>query len=219
MVKQRTRLLNKVHALFNRHGIKIKKEKFTSKRSLERINMDVFSKVEHIEITLVRDQALSLTQAIKDADVEIERFAASLDGFEGLLSIKGIGSRTAAIFLSAIGNVNDFEDENKLAAYFCIVPRVSQSNETDHRGRITKRGNKLVRTALVQCSLITIRYSGYLNSYYHRIKGRRDSGKAIIATARKLLKIIYDTLKNGWIFKDFTTFTLAENKVPAGQTS
>ena len=108
---------------------------------------------------------------------------------------------------------------HKLAAYFGIVPRVSQSNDTDNRGRITKRGDKLVRTTLVQCTLIAKRYSGYLNSFYQRIKARRGSGKAIIATARKLLTIIYDTLKNGWVFEDFPQFKIKENQCPAGQPS
>ena len=219
LVKQRTRLLNKINALFNRHGIKIKKEAFTSKRALDRLDMGPFSDLERIEIGVVRDQALSLTASIKDLDRHIESYAGTVKGYEGLVSIKGVGPRSAAIFLSAIGDVSDFETEDKLAAYFGIVPRVSQSNDTDHRGRITKRGNKLVRTTLVQCTLVAIRYSGYLNSYYRRIKDRRGAGKAIIATARKLLKIIFDTLRNGWVFEDFTTFTLAENQIPAGQSS
>jgi len=219
LVKQRTRLLNKINALFNRHGIKIGREKFTSKRALEKLDMGPFSELEQIEIGIIRDQALSLTASLKEIGGHVESFGKPLYGYDGLISIKGIGSRSAAIFLSAIGDVNDFETEDKLAAYFGIVPRVSQSNDTDHRGRITKRGNKLVRTTLVQCTLIAIRYSGYLNSYYRRIKDRRGSGKAIIATARKFLKIIFDTLKNGWIFKDFTTFTLAENEITAGLSS
>ncbi len=219
LVKQRTRLLNKINALFNRHGIKIKKEAFTSKRALDRLDMGPFSELERIEIGIVRDQALSLTASIKDLDRHIESYAETVKGYDGLISIKGVGPRSAAIFLSAIGDVSDFETEDKLAAYFGIVPRVSQSNDTDHRGRITKRGNKLVRTTLVQCAFIAIRYSSYLNSFYRRIKERRGVGKAIIATARKLLKIIFDTLKNGWVFEDFTTFTLAENNVAAGQSS
>ena len=81
-------------------------------------------------------------------------------------------------------------------------------DRTDNRGRITKRGNKLMRTTLVQCTLIAIRYSGYLNSFYQKIKKRRGFGKAIIATARKLLKIIFDTLKNGWVFEDFIKFKI-----------
>ena len=220
LVKQRTRLLNKIHALFNRHGLKLKKESLGSKRALERLEIGRFSSIEQIELAIVRDQAISLTAAIAKLDREIAAIAETLDGYDGLTSIKGVGPRAAAVLLSSIGNIDDFDAPDKLAAYFGIVPRVSQSNETDHRGRITKCGNKLARTTLVQCTLIAIRYSGYLNAAYRRIKDRRGAGKAIIATARKLLKIIFDTLKNKWVFEDFTTFKIASgNNSPAGQSS
>jgi transposase len=110
--------------------------------------------------------------------------------------------------LSAIVNFNDFADEGKLASYFGLVPKVSNSNETERHGRITKQGNKLARTTLVQCALIAKRYSPYLSQFYNRIQAKRGSGKAIVATAKKLLGIIYHTLKNGWIFEDFPNFVL-----------
>jgi hypothetical protein len=46
-----------------------------------------------------------------------------------------------------------------------------------------------------------------------------ETGKAIIATARKLLAIIYDTLKHGWVFDDFTRFSRRDPLIPAGQAS
>jgi transposase len=95
-----------------------------------------------------------------------------------------------------------------LATYVGIVPKVSQSNDTDNRGRITKRDNKLMRTTLVQCTLVAEYYSGYLNAFCQRIKERRGAGKAIIATARKLLSIIYNMLKKDWIFEDFPNFKI-----------
>ncbi|MCK4628955.1 MAG: hypothetical protein KAT56_08115 [Sedimentisphaerales bacterium] len=52
---------------------------------------------------------------------------------------------------------------------------------------------------------------GNQNEYYDRIKKHRGSGKAIIATARKLLGIIYNTLKNDWVFEDFPNFVLADS--------
>ena len=104
----------------------------------------------------------------------------------------------------------DFPEEGRLASYFGIVPRVRNSNETEHSGHITKRSSKLGRTALVQCALIAKRYSPYLHRYYERIRARRGTGKAIIALARKFLSIIYYTLKNNWIFEDFPNFVLAE---------
>jgi transposase len=219
LVKQRTRLLNKVHALHNRHGIKLKRETLASRKRLLALAPDPFTPLEWAELEIVRDQALSLTEAIAKIDARIEEAASAMNGYEGLTSIKGIGARAAAVFLSTIGNVNDFESADKLAAYFGIVPRVSQSNETDNRGRITKRGSPLARTVLVQCTLIATRYSPYLKAYYDRIRLRRGAGKAIIATARKLLAIIYETLKNQWVFKDFTAFELKIPEIHAGQSS
>jgi transposase len=179
LVKQRTRLLNKLHALFNRHGIKLKRESLGSKRALEAVDLGGCSACEAIELAVLRDQALVLTAALTKLDRDIEGIVKNFDGYEQLTSIKGA---------------------DKLAAYFGIVPRVRQSNDTETHGQITKRGNALVRTTLVQCTLIALRYSPYLKNFYARIRERRGHGKAIIATARKLLTIIYDTLKNGWVF-------------------
>ena len=219
LVKQRTRLLNKIHALHNRHGIKLKRESLASRKRLLAITPDRFTPLEWIELEIVRDQALSLTGAIGKIGARIEEAASALTGYASLTSIKGIGARAAAVFLSTIGNVQDFASADKLAAYFGIVPRVSQSNETDSRGRITKRGSRLARTALVQCTLIATRYSPYLKAYYDRIRLRRGSGKAIIAIARKLLAIIYETLKNGRVFTDFAAFQFQLGHIPAGQSS
>lgn len=219
LVKQRTMLLNGIHAMFVRHGMKLKKDGLSSKKRLRELDLSQFTSLELVELIALREQALSLTEALNQLDKAIEGAASAMKGFEELTSIKGIGARSAAILLAGIGKVEDFPDADKLAAYVGIVPKVSNSNETQHSGTITKRGNKLMRTTLVQCTLIAIRYSGYLNRHYQRIKERRGFGKAIIATARKLLSIIYDTLKNGWVFEDFSEFKIKQNQYSAGQSS
>jgi len=218
LVKSRTKVLNKIHGIFNRHGIKLKKEGFSDRR-LRGLEIEDFGDVEKIELTVLRDQALDLTTSIRKIDKVLAEAASALDGFEEIISIKGVGARAAAIFLSGIGDVRDFATADKLAVYVGIVPRVASSNGVTQYGRITKQGNKLVRTTLVQCTLSAIRYSGYPSAFYRRIKKRRVSGKAIIATARKLLTIIYNTLKNQWIFEDFPAFKLRNPGQMAGQTS
>lgn len=116
---------------------------------------------------------------------------------------------SAAMLLNAIGRIEDFDDPGELAAYFGLVPRVQNSNETECSGRITKQDNKLARTALVQCALIAKRYSSFLQQFYQRIQRRRGDGKANIALARKSLGVIYHTLKNSWVFEDFPNFVPA----------
>jgi transposase len=211
LVKLRTTLINKIHNLLNSQGIKSKKEAYQSDKALGRVLGLELDEVLMFELGVLVEQIRNLSEGIKKLDKEIKERGQKLEGHKNLTSIKGIGDKSATILLSVIGDVNDFPDEGKLAAYFGIVPRVSNSNEVSHHGRITKRGSKLGRTTLVQCTLVAIKYSSYLRQFYNRIHQRRGTGKAIIATARKLLGIIYHTLKNNWVFEDFPNFVIANN--------
>ena len=206
LVKQRTALVNKIHNVLNSYGLKWKKETLTTEKGLKSIMAFDWDTIVKVELEVLADQIRSLTKNIKRLDNDIIEHGKKLKGHENISSIKGIGDKSASVLLSVIGNVKDFASEDKLAAYLGIVPRVKSSNETIRHGRITKHGSTLARTTLVQCTLVAKRYSPYLRNYYERIKRTRGSGKAIIATARKLLGIIYKTLTNGWVFEDFPNF-------------
>lgn len=208
LVKLRTSLKNKIHNILNAHGIISKREAFSSDKSLNTLKEYTLNELASLEVDVIVSQIRSLNAGIRKLDKQIEDAGKKLDGFKNLTSIKGIGNKSASILLSTIGDINDFSDAGKLASYFGIVPRMSNSNETLHQGHITKQGSKLGRTTLVQCTLIAIRYSKYLRSFYERLKSKKGSGKAIIATARKLLDIIYKTLKEKLIFEDFPNFVL-----------
>jgi len=210
LVKLRTALKNKVNNILSARGINLPKEALSSEKKLEEVLSLPFDEVVRIELRVIVEQIRSLNKSIAELEKTIAEEASKLEGHKSLISIKGIGKIISAILLSVIGDVNDFPDESRLASYFGIVPRVSNSNETEHSGRIHKRGTKLGRTALVQSALIAANYSPYLKNFYQRVKARRGAGKAIIALARKFLGIIYRTLKNNWVFEDFPNFVLAE---------
>lgn len=210
LVGLKTSLLNKIHALAVARGWKLKKESLASEKGLAKAMQNQWSAVERVELEIIIEQINALKASIKRLDKTIEEQSRHLSGFENLITITGIGARSAGVLLSVIGVVEDFADENKLASYFGIVPRVSNSADRVNHGRITKRGSKMGRTTLVQCTLVAIRYSPYLKKYYEQVKARRGHGKAKIAAARKYLGIIYNTLKNNWVFADFNNFVLAE---------
>ena len=210
LVRLKTSLINKIHALYVSNGRKLKKTSLASEKGLDKVLTEQFSEIERIEVEIIVEQIRSLKAGIKKLDRVIEEQASRLEGFQSLVSMSGIGSLTAGILLSVIGEVKDFASADKLASYFGVVPRVSNSNETVHHGRITKRGSKTGRTALVQSALAAIKKNDYLKNYYNGVKSRRGHGKAKIALARKYLGIIYNTLSNGWVFADFNNFELAE---------
>ncbi len=210
MVKLRTALKNKVNNICSAHGVNLSKESMASEKGLKAVLEMQFDQLVNLELKIIVDQIRSLNKSIAELEETIGKEGRNLEGHKYLTSIKGIGGLSGSILLSIIGDIGDFANESKLAAYFGIVPRVANSNETEHTGRITKRGTKLGRTTLIQCALIAQRYSPYLKNYYEKIKSRRGTGKAIVALARKFLGIIYRTLKNKWVFADFPNFVLAE---------
>lgn len=210
LVRLKTSLINKIHALYVANGRKLKKASLSSEKGLDKVLLQAWRTLERIELEIIIEQIRSLKVSIKKLDKAIEAESEKLKGYESLVSMSGIGSLSAGILLAVIGNIKDFATADKLASYFGIVPRVSNSNETVKTGRITKRGNKTGRTTLVQCSLAAIKKNEYLKKYYEQVKARRGHGKAKIALARKYLGIIYNTLTNGWVFADFNNFELAE---------
>lgn len=210
LVRLKTSLLNKIHALNVSQGRKLKKASLAAEKGLKKVLGQEWSEIERLELEIIVEQIRSLRVGIRQLEKLIARESEKLKGFENLKTMSGIRELSAGILLSVIGEIKDFASADKLASYFGIVPRVANSNETVNHGRITKRGSKTGRTTLVQCSLSAMKKNEYLKKYYDGVKARRGHGKAKIALARKYLGIIYNTLMNNWVFADFNNFELAE---------
>lgn len=215
LVKSRTALKNKVNNLLSARGINLQKESLSSEKGLREVLGMCFGRTVDVELRVLIGQIRSLNQSIAELEKTMAEEAPKLPGYKNITSITGIANVGSSVLLSVIGDVNDFADEGKISSYFGIVPRVSNSNETQHSGRITKRGSKLGRTVLIQCALIAKRYSPYLKQYYERIKARRGTGKAIVALARKYLGIIYRTLKDNIIWEDFPNGVIRDTEASA----
>jgi transposase len=202
LVKLRTVLKNKIHNILNDNGIVSKKNGLSSEKSLEAITKYPLDELSQFELRLLIQQIRNLNQGIAEIEKELKKEQNKIKGHRNLTSLKGIGDTSAAALLSVIGEIKDFPNDKKLCAYFGVVPCTHNSNETVRQGRITKRGNKIGRTILVQCTWIAIRYNPYLNNFYQRLKRKKGSGKVIIATARKLLELIYLTLDQEIIWEE-----------------
>jgi transposase len=115
----------------------LRKESLSTEKGLEQILRAEVGELAKVELGVLVEQIRHLNASIAKLEAATKKQGPKLPGYENLKSIKGIG------------DIHDFADEGKLAAYFGIVPRVANSNETKRSGRITKRGNKPGRTTLV----------------------------------------------------------------------
>jgi transposase len=108
--------------------------------------------------------------------------------------------------LAEIGDIELLETSKQLTAYAGLVTATRQSNETTRHGGITKRGRKRLRTVAISAVLSMVnRTETPLMEFYQKKKREKGAGKAICATARKLLTVIFVMLKKEldyWYLED-----------------
>ena len=113
-----------------------------------------------------------------------------------LASIPGIGPLTTAHLISELGDISRFENFKKLNGYVGFKPTSHSSGDRDFRGGLTYRGHNSLRSALVECSWVSLRADPALALYYEEQTKKMTGKRAIVKVARKLLSRIYYVLKN-----------------------
>jgi len=115
-----------------------------------------------------------------------------------LKSIRGIGDKTAMNFLTEIGgDIEIYSSHKKLIAMSGLDPSVCQSGKYEGASKISKRGNRHLRRVIWLMTTKVVIFNDYFKNYYaKRKKDGLPYKKAILATAHKLIRIIYAMLSN-----------------------
>lgn len=114
------------------------------------------------------------------------------------MTIPGVGLVTAAVIWGALGDPRRFRGPKQVARYAGLDPQVEQSGERDRRGHISRQGNRLLRTVLVEAAQVAARHdTGYLRAFYLRKAKQLGHKRAVVALARKLLIVAWRILCTG----------------------
>lgn len=114
----------------------------------------------------------------------------------------GCGEKMSAIISAEAGDIKRFPSPKQFKAYAGIDPKVSQSGQLDVRGKMTKRGNSILRQALFISAFVASNHDPELRQYYLK---KRSEGKshthAVCAVARKLCERIYATVTQDRLYE------------------
>ncbi len=115
-----------------------------------------------------------------------------------LTSIPGVGEETGTQILAEIPPISNFKSTKKFASFTGLVPSVQRSANVVHIGKITKRGSKYLRKALVQSAKVACMSPKQNLGRKARVlfarKGRGKGKMVWTAIARKLAEIVYAIL-------------------------
>jgi transposase len=139
-----------------------------------------------------RKLLLTATRQIRQLG-ETEKYASDL---KLLKTVPGIGLVMAMQLLTEIEHIERFENTDHFAAYVGLVPDCHDSGERTKDGKVTKRGQSMLKNGIVESAWIAIRKDPAMLLAYKNYAARMDKSKSIIRIARKLLNRIYYVLKN-----------------------
>ncbi len=202
--KNRTRLINRLHAIFVREGMtEISKAELKNKVNRRNIIIDNLNKNNQKEaIRLVRQIEL-LEEQIEEVEAdEKEVLKTNIEQTRIYMSMPGIGTKAAVTLSGYLGDSSRFSHSKQFAYYSGLVPRVDSSGDSNKYGGITKRGCRHIRAVMIQCAwaLVRSKKGGALSSKYKVLMKRIGKKKAIVAIARKMLEVLHTMVKNGQVY-------------------
>src|SRR6476619_7431271 len=125
-------------------------------------------------------------------DDEVRRFAKSDETARRLMTVPGVGVVTALAFRHTIDDPTRFRSAQTVGAYLGLTPRRKQSGEQDYNGRISKWGDRLLRTYLFEAANVLLHRTQRwcsLKAWGTQLMKRVAAKMAKVAVARKIAVI------------------------------
>lgn len=205
LVGRENQLKNSIRSLFAGRGIELTRGQqtwFSKRQFLEEHRKPLLEcsmkELWRGELDQYLTQLDQVNLLLKDAEKRLDWIAKEDERVQRVMQIDGVGRVTAEAIVCAIDDAKRFKNSRQVSAYAGLVPRQYQSGETDRRGRITKRGPRLLRTLLLECAWISLRYNQWSRVTYERIHGGKKvrRKKAAVALARKILVVAWAMLRD-----------------------
>jgi len=169
---------------------------------------------EESQITSEQLWRMSLSNMLDELELlesQLKRVTKYLDGYletqaggKLLMSIHGVGPRTAEAVLAYTDEIGRFRRSKQYCAYFGLTAKLDESGSRRRLGHISKQGPSVVRWLIVESAWRAIRKSPALREFYERVMAGQQTRKkvAIVAVARKMLSIMRAMQNTGELFNE-----------------
>jgi transposase len=201
LVKQRTALKNRVHALLAKEGLSSPVSDLFGRQGRRWIDELILPAQQRFQLEGYLTVLDCLTGQIGAADKRVQTECASNPVAKLLTTIPGVGPLSALVIFAEIGDMQRFDSPQKLCSFAGLAPRVYSSGGKTRRGPITKQGPSALRWVLIEAAHFAVRRPGRLQGLYLRLRRGKHPSVAITACARELLVAVYHIWKRGEAFR------------------
>ncbi len=125
-----------------------------------------------------------------------------IEDLDIIRSIDGVDDITGSTFLAELGDFSNFGSYKHVIAFAGLDPSINQSGQHEGISRISKRGNRHLRRIIFMMTMCSVRGNNVFREYFLR---RKQEGlppmKALLATAHKLIRVMFSMLSNRTFFR------------------
>src|SRR5512133_1877017 len=168
--------------------------------------------MDAIRRDILLQEVRSLDEQIQRVENQLARTAARDGRIALLMTVPGVGRRTAEAYLAYVDDVRRFPRINRIGAYFGMVPCQDASADKNHLGHITREGPGTVRWLICEAAWQAVNSSPTVWSFHHKVmKDDPDRAKiALVATGHYLLRVMAAMLRSGETWRE----TVKEEDLP-----
>lgn len=202
-VEMRTRIKNRIHSVLFKNNLKHDFSNLYGVAGMQWLTNLELREVYRQELDWCLTELKSQNALIEEMETVIQEKAKLDYDSQLLMTIPGISYFSALTIKSEIGDITRFRSANKLCAYAGLIPSTYASADKVRHGRITKHGSKWLRKTLIDSITSGSRSQYKLAYFYRKLKMSKGTGKAKVATARKLCTVIFAMLSDKQPFREF----------------
>ena len=176
------------------------REKAEAIKSMAKNSIARTSKALSLELSQVIEQIRFFKRQIAFLDRQIAAMVAEIN--TPLLTIPGIGFRTAAVILAEIGDIRRFKKPDQLQAFAGLDPSTYQSGKFNAANTpMVKHGSTYLRWSLMQAArLCSIHCRDFRNYMEHKIAQGKHYFVALGHLSKKLIRVIFHMLYTNEVF-------------------
>ena len=197
LVRDATRMKNRIHMLLMKNNIFFAVRDLFGVKGMKCLKATDLPSYHQQQLESYLSLYDCLTEQIEPLTKQVRELAQQDPIAQLLMTIPGIGPITAMFIIAEIEDISRFPSYRNLSSYAGLVPCLDASADKSRTGRITKQGSPYLRSAVVEAAHVIPRMKKTrLNVFFRKRIVRAGYQKAIVATAHKMLQVVYYVLKN-----------------------
>jgi len=205
-LNRRVALKNQVRALLRGLGLaaSVPRGLWSKKGIVWLKDLSGLGETEALRRDMLIDELSEVNRRIKLLEQALAKIAAAHPAVRLLMTIPGVGIRTAEAVVAYVDDVNRFGKMTQLGTYFGLVPCQDSSAAVNRLGHITKEGPATVRKLLCEAAWQARRRSRRVSGWFERITGGDTDRRKIaaVAVARKLVVVMGHMLRSGEAWRE-----------------